>query len=89
MLKIIQPAKIARWMQNEEKTACEAGDGVAQAFRWGAANEEILFVFRDEVDVFFDVALGHVGSSFEGLWIGFGSSFEVRSSVHLRQIVAY
>jgi hypothetical protein len=42
-------------------------------------------VFRDEVDVFFDVALGHVGSSFEGLWIGSGSSFEVRSSDHIKQ----
>jgi hypothetical protein len=49
---------------DEAKTACEAGDGVAKAFRWGATNEEVLFVFRDEVDVLFDVALGHVGSSF-------------------------
>src|SRR5580693_8207633 len=49
---------------DEAKTACEAGDGVAEAFGWGATNEEVLFVFRDEVDVLFDVALGHAGSSF-------------------------
>ena len=46
---------------NEAKTACEASDDVAEAFGWGAANQEVLFVFRDEVDVFFDVALGHIG----------------------------
>ena len=51
---------------DEAKTACEAGDGVAEAFGWGATNEEVLFVFRDEGDVFFDVALGQVGSSFLG-----------------------
>jgi hypothetical protein len=49
--------------RDEEKTACEAGDGVAEAFGWGAANEEVLFVFRDEIDVLFDVALGHAGNS--------------------------
>ena len=46
---------------DEEKAACEAGDGVAEAFGWGATNEEVLFVFRDKVDVLFDVALGHIG----------------------------
>ena len=61
---------------NEEKTACEAGDGIAQAFGWGAANEEILFVFRDEVDVLFDVALGHAEYSFLAMWMGFGFLFD-------------
>jgi hypothetical protein len=49
---------------DKAKTACEAGDGVAEAFGWGATNEEVLFVFRDEVDVLFDVALGHAENSF-------------------------
>jgi hypothetical protein len=49
---------------DEAKTACEAGDSVAEAFGWSATNEEVLFVFRDEVDVLFDVALGHVENSF-------------------------
>jgi len=67
---------------DKAKIACEAGDRVAEAFGWGATNEEVLFVFRDEVDVLFDVALGHVGTRFEenveGLWV---SSFDV--SLHL------
>jgi len=50
--------------RDEAKTACEAGDGVAEAFGWSTTNEEVLFVFRDEVDVCFDVALGHAGNSF-------------------------
>jgi hypothetical protein len=33
-------------------------------------------VFRDEVDVLFDVALGHVGTRFEWNVDGFGSSLE-------------
>lgn len=49
---------------DEAQTASKAGDGVAEAFGWGATNEEVLFVFRDEVDVLFDVALGHAGNSF-------------------------
>jgi hypothetical protein len=60
---------------DEAKTACEAGDGVAEAFGWGATNEEVLFVFRDEIDVLFDVALGHAENLFErnvdGLWFLF------------------
>jgi hypothetical protein len=43
----------------EGEASCESGDGVAETFRWGATNEEVLFVFCDEVDVFLDVALGH------------------------------
>jgi hypothetical protein len=65
---------------DEAKTACEAGDGVAEAFGWGATNEEVLFVFRDEVDVLFDVALGHVGKLvLRGMWMGFGSSLDAIS----------
>jgi len=60
---------------DEAQTACEAGDGVAEAFGWGATNEEVLFVFCDEVDVLFDVALGHAENPFEGnvdgLWFLF------------------
>jgi hypothetical protein len=44
---------------DEAKAACKAGDGVAEAFGWGTTNEEVLFVLCDEVDVLFDVALGH------------------------------
>ncbi len=49
---------------DEAKTTCETGDGVAEAFGWGATNEEVLFVFRDEVDVLFDVALDMFENSF-------------------------
>jgi hypothetical protein len=44
---------------DEGKASCEAGDGVAETFGRGATNEEVLFVLRDEVDVLFDVTLGH------------------------------
>ncbi len=57
---------------DEAKTACEAGDGVAEAFGWGATNEEVLFVFRNEVDMLFDVTLDMLRTLFEesdGLWI--------------------
>jgi hypothetical protein len=47
---------------DEGKASCEAGDGVAETFGRGATNEEVLFVLRDEVDVLFDVTLGHAAS---------------------------
>jgi hypothetical protein len=44
---------------DERETTCETGDGIAKAFCCSAIDEEILFVFCDQINVLLNVILGH------------------------------